>query len=107
MKKVPVLFCAAALAVSAALFAAERSSVPERYTWNQQDLYATKAAWEVDRDAYLKMLSGGSSKYPIDLLIDAGVDTTTSAPLNAAIAETNAITDQMEVILAKPAKKGK
>ena len=37
------------------------------------------------RDAYLKMLSAGSSKYPIDLLKDAGVDMTTSAPFNAAI----------------------
>jgi oligoendopeptidase F len=53
------------------------------------------------RDAYLKMLSGGSSKYPIDLLKDAGVDMTTSAPFNAAIAEMNAIMDQMEVILKK------
>jgi len=32
------------------------------------------------RDAYINMLSSGSSKYPIDLLKDAGVDMTTSAP---------------------------
>ena len=53
------------------------------------------------RDAYLKMLSSGSSKYAIDLLKDAGVDMTTSAPFDAAIAEMNATMDEMERILAK------
>ena len=56
-----------------------------------------------ERDAYIKMLSSGSSKYPIDLLKDAGVDMTTSAPFNAAIAEMNGIMDQMEAILNKGA----
>jgi len=53
------------------------------------------------RDAYLKMLSSGSSRYAIDLLKDAGVDMTTSAPFDAAIAEMNATMDEMERILAK------
>jgi len=60
------------------------------------------------RDAYLKMLSSGSSKYAIDLLKDAGVDMTTSAPFDAAIAEMNATMDEMDRILdrqAKPAPK--
>ncbi len=52
------------------------------------------------RDAYLKMLSSGSSKYAIDLLKEAGVDMTTSAPFDAAIAEMNATMDEMERILA-------
>ena len=52
------------------------------------------------RDAYLKMLSSGSSKYPVDLLKDAGVDMTTSAPFNAAVAEMNAIMDEMDKLLA-------
>lgn len=51
------------------------------------------------RDAYLKMLSSGSSKYPIDLLKDAGVDMTTSAPFTAAIREMNAVMDEMERLL--------
>ena len=51
------------------------------------------------RDAYLRMLSSGSSKYPIDLLKDAGVDMTTSAPFQAAIREMNAVMDQMEQLL--------
>ena len=53
------------------------------------------------RDAYLKMLSSGSSKYAIDLLKEAGVDMTTSAPFEAAIAEMNATMDEMEKILAR------
>jgi oligoendopeptidase F len=58
------------------------------------------------RDAYLKMLSSGSSKYAIDLLKDAGVDMTTSAPFDAAIAEMNATMDEMERILDRQAKPG-
>ena len=53
------------------------------------------------RDAYLKMLSSGSSKYAIDLLKEAGVDMTTSAPFDTAIAEMNATIDQMETIIVK------
>jgi oligoendopeptidase F len=56
------------------------------------------------RDAYLKMLSLGSSKAPIDLLKDAGVDMTTSAPFDAAMAEMNATMDEMERILDKQPK---
>jgi oligoendopeptidase F len=56
------------------------------------------------RDAYLKMLSAGSSKYPIDLLRGAGVDMTTSAPFDAAMAEMNGTMDEMEKILARQPK---
>jgi oligoendopeptidase F len=56
------------------------------------------------RDAYVKMLEAGGSKYPIDLLREAGVDMTTSAPFDAAIAEMNAVMDEMEKILAKQEK---
>ncbi len=51
------------------------------------------------RDAYLHMLESGSSKFPIDLLKDAGVDMTTSAPFTAAIREMNSIMDEMEKLL--------
>lgn len=51
------------------------------------------------RDAYLHMLQSGASKYPIDLLKDAGVDMTTSAPFNAAMAEMNAVMDEIEKLL--------
>ncbi|MBP7147929.1 MAG: oligoendopeptidase F [Acidobacteria bacterium] len=53
------------------------------------------------RDAYLQMLSSGSSEYPIELLRGAGVDMTTSAPFNAAVAEMNRIMDEMDKILAR------
>ncbi len=53
------------------------------------------------RDAYLKMLSAGSSKYPIDLLRDAGVDMLGSGPFNAAIKEMNATMDEMEKLLSQ------
>jgi oligoendopeptidase F len=56
------------------------------------------------RDAYLKMLSSGSSKYAIDLLKEAGVDMTTSAPFDAAMAEMNATMDEMERILDRQGK---
>jgi len=56
------------------------------------------------RDAYLKMLSSGSSKYPIDLLRDAGVDMTTSAPFHAAIQEMNTVMDEIEKLLAQKPK---
>ena len=51
------------------------------------------------RDAYLRMLSAGSSKAPIDELKDAGVDMTTSAPFEAAMREMNGIMDEMEKLL--------
>jgi oligoendopeptidase F len=53
------------------------------------------------RDAYLRLLSSGSSKYPIDLLKDAGVDMTTSQPFDAAMREMNRIMDEMEGIYAR------
>jgi len=53
------------------------------------------------RDAYLKMLSAGGSRYAIDLLKDAGVDMTTSAPFDSAIAEMNATMDEIEHILQR------
>jgi oligoendopeptidase F len=51
------------------------------------------------RDAYLGMLSAGSSKYPIDNLKDAGVDMTTSKPFAAAMKEMNGIMDRMETLI--------
>ncbi len=56
------------------------------------------------RDAYLRLLSSGSSKYPIELLKDAGVDMTTSRPFEAAMREMNRIMDEIERIYA--AQKG-
>jgi oligoendopeptidase F len=47
------------------------------------------------------MLKAGSSKYPVDLLKDAGVDMTTSQPFEAAMREMNRIMDEIELIYAR------
>jgi oligoendopeptidase F len=54
-----------------------------------------------NREAYLRLMGAGSSKYPIDLLKDAGVDMTTSEPFNAAMREMNRIMDEIDRIYAK------
>ena len=54
-----------------------------------------------NRDAYLRMLSSGSAKYPIELLKDAGVDMTTSRPFEAAMREMNRIMDEIERLYAR------
>jgi len=54
---------------------------------------------------YLAFLSAGGSKYPIDLLKDAGVDMTTDEPLTLTMQKMNRVMDEMEKILANtPAK---
>jgi len=49
---------------------------------------------------YLAFLSAGGSKYPIELLKDAGVDMRTDEPLNLTIKEMNRVMDEMEKLLA-------
>ena len=50
---------------------------------------------------YLAFLSAGGSKYPIDLLRDAGVDMTTDEPLDLTIREMDRVMDEMEALLAR------
>ena len=52
------------------------------------------------RKRYLAFISAGGSKYPIDLLKDAGVDMTTSEPLDLTMTKLNQIMDEMEKLLA-------
>jgi oligoendopeptidase F len=55
-----------------------------------------------DREAtqrYLKFLGTGGSKYPVDLLKDAGVDMTTDDPLNLTMAKMNRVMDEIEGLL--------
>lgn len=47
---------------------------------NEKAMQSTEA-----RDKYLKFLSSGGSKYPLDLLKDAGVDMTSTAPIESAL----------------------
>ena len=48
---------------------------------------------------YLTFLSAGGSKYPIDLLRDAGVDMTTDEPLTLTMAKMNGVMDEIEAVL--------
>ncbi|HEV8538758.1 MAG TPA: oligoendopeptidase F, partial [Bacteroidota bacterium] len=50
---------------------------------------------------YLDFLSAGGSKYPIDLLNDAGVDMSTGKPLELTMQKMNRVMDEMEKILEK------
>jgi oligoendopeptidase F len=50
-------------------------------------------------ERYLKFISGGHSKYAIDLLKDAGVDMTTDEPLELTVQKMNRVMDQMEAML--------
>jgi oligoendopeptidase F len=47
-------------------------------------------------ERYLKFISAGGSKYPIDLLKDAGVDMTTDEPLDLTVKKMNRIMDEIE-----------
>jgi oligoendopeptidase F len=49
---------------------------------------------------YLEFISSGGSKYPIDLLKDAGVDMTSPEPLDLTIKKMNRVMDEMEKLLA-------
>jgi oligoendopeptidase F len=53
------------------------------------------------RDAYLAFLGSGGSKYPIDLLKDAGVDMTTDEPLDLTMRRMNEVMDEIERLLPK------
>lgn len=60
-----------------------------------------------DKDAikrYIEFISAGGSKYPIDLLRDAGVDMTTSRPLELTMKKMNDVIDEMEGLLDKMGK---
>ena len=48
---------------------------------------------------YLTFLGSGGSKYPIDLLKDAGVDMTTDEPLDLTMKKMNRVMDEMDKLL--------
>lgn len=50
-------------------------------------------------DKYLSFLSGGCSKTPIELLKDAGVDMTTSAPVEEALSTFGKLLDEFEELM--------
>jgi oligoendopeptidase F len=48
---------------------------------------------------YRAFLRGGSSKYPLDLLRDAGVDLTTPGPVKAALAGFERLVDELDALM--------
>jgi oligoendopeptidase F len=54
---------------------------------------------------YIRFLSSGGSKYPIELLKEAGVDMTTDEPLELTMKAMNRVMDEMEKLLAKQPQK--
>ena len=55
---------------------------------------------------FLKFLGSGGSKYPIDLLKDAGVDMTTDEPLELTIAKMNRVMDEVEALSLECQERG-
>ncbi len=53
---------------------------------------------------YIQFLSAGGSKYPIDLLRDAGVDMTIDQPFTLTMQKLNRVMDEIEIILTKMGK---
>jgi oligoendopeptidase F len=53
------------------------------------------------RERYLGILRAGGSRYPYDLVKEAGVDLASPAPYQAIVARMNRIMDQIEAIVAK------
>lgn len=52
-----------------------------------------------ERDRYLNFLKQGGSKYPLDLLRDAGVDLEKPEPVNAAMARFTELVDELETLV--------
>ena len=50
---------------------------------------------------YLNFLKSGGSKYPIDLLKDAGVDMNSPEPVNTALSKFSALVDELESMTVK------
>jgi oligoendopeptidase F len=53
------------------------------------------------RKRYMEFLAAGSTKPPVELLQDAGVDMTSPAPIRAAMRLMNDVLDQIDAILEK------
>jgi oligoendopeptidase F len=51
------------------------------------------------RESFIRYLSSGSSKYPLELVKDAGVDLTTSAPADATMKKFGELVDELEKLL--------
>lgn len=59
---------------------------------------------EEARKRYLNFLASGSTKYPVELLADAGVDMNTTEPFDLTITKINKVMTEMEAILTRMGK---
>lgn len=55
---------------------------------------------ESELSDYLNFLKSGGSKYPIDLLRDAGIDMTSPRPVEAAVKKFSGLVDELEALTA-------
>jgi oligoendopeptidase F len=53
---------------------------------------------------YLKFISSGRSKYPIDLLKEAGLDMTSDEPLELTMRKVNRVMDEIDKVLDQQQK---
>ena len=56
---------------------------------------------EKELNDYLNFLKSGGSKYPIDLLKDAGVDMSSTEPVNTALSKFSNLVDELESLIKK------
>lgn len=59
---------------------------------------------DADRQKYLDFLASGSTKYPVELLVDAGVDMNSKQPFDLTMAKINKVITEMEAILTRLGK---
>jgi oligoendopeptidase F len=70
-------------------------------------IYATAFAEKITKegstavDNYFKILKGGSSKYPAELIKEAGIDPLSSEPFDLSMKKMNKVMDEIEEILNK------
>lgn len=69
------------------------------YAASQALVAKIKAEGQPAIEKYLGFLKAGNSKYPIEVLKDAGVDMTTDAPIKAVVNKMNELMDEMEKLL--------
>ena len=80
------------------------------YQYSTSLIYATAFAEKIVKDGqpaidnFYKILKGGSSEYPIDLIKKAGIDPLSSEAFDLTMAKMNKVMDQMEEILNKKKK---
>ena len=57
------------------------------------------AGGQQELEDYLSFLKGGCSKWPLDLLKDAGVDMTSPAPVETALAHFERLVSELDELL--------